>query len=363
MMIVTHVVRTYGSRGGMEYYVWRLTQELAHLGIKVRVVCETSEVTSHPSIEVITLKRKITKKHRWRAMLDFSNHVAQILSDTREDWGIIHSHERCTQHHVTTFHGQPIFGLVSRGHKISWTQKFTWRVYRWQQMEKAELLNDSVRMVVPVSDLVGNSLKELYPAVGKRMAKPGWPGVDQSSVVPSDCLPWRDRRKALLFVGVEWKRKGLELAVEVLKKIRERDGLYTLDVFGCDRAHVSKNLRNVDGVTYHGWVKEVPFEQYGILLLPAKAEAYGIVVAEARMSGLAVLVSDRVGAGGRGFENVWSIPFASELTVWSDEICRITALTDIHPEIKDTWDELARWYVESVYSEILSFQQNNDILV
>lgn len=121
------------------------------------------------------------------------------------------------------------------------------------------------------------------------------------SVVPFGAnVEWRfslDRVKAfiaarptdrcnLLFVGVDWSRKGGDLAVEIAQRVEEAGVSVRLDIVGCQPPRRLPSFARV-----HGYIsKAVPsshnalqalFQEAHFLLLPSRAEAYGLVAAEA----------------------------------------------------------------------------------
>ena len=108
---------------------------------------------------------------------------------------------------------------------------------------------------------------------------------------PRTCVSGEVR---LLFVGIDWKRKGGEIALETAKRLRARGVACRLDVVGVDSSVVKDSLP--DYVTFHGRLnKAVPaelallhelFDSAHLFLLPTKAEALGMVFAEAAAVGL-----------------------------------------------------------------------------
>lgn len=116
-------------------------------------------------------------------------------------------------------------------------------------------------------------------------------------------------RCRLLFNGVDWERKGGELALEVARQLNQ-SGLPTeLDVVGCEPPCEVPEFVNA-----HGFVsKSTPeglqsmnrlLEMAHFLILPSRAECYGVVFAEAssfgvpslanRTGGIPTVVTDEV---------------------------------------------------------------------
>lgn len=100
----------------------------------------------------------------------------------------------------------------------------------------------------------------------------------------------------LLFIGVDWKRKGGDLVVQVARELRNRGIDAIVDVVGCDP------IGDVpDFVNCHGFISKSTAEgrqQLEMLLLashflfvPSIAECYGLVFAEAAAYGVPSLAS------------------------------------------------------------------------
>ena len=73
-MKVIKVVKRFGLCGGMEEYVFRLTEELSKIGVKVKVLCEIQLTSTDHEITVIELGKSI-EKPRWLSHIQFSNKV------------------------------------------------------------------------------------------------------------------------------------------------------------------------------------------------------------------------------------------------------------------------------------------------
>ncbi len=99
----------------------------------------------------------------------------------------------------------------------------------------------------------------------------------------------------LLFVGIEWERKGGPLAVAAAAELAARGLDCRLDIIG-NSAAVMAGRPVPANVHFHGLLrKDVPeqaaaldrlFEEAHLLFLPTRAECYGIVFAEAATRGL-----------------------------------------------------------------------------
>jgi glycosyltransferase involved in cell wall biosynthesis len=108
----------------------------------------------------------------------------------------------------------------------------------------------------------------------------------------------RDRCE-LLLLGVDWARKGCAVAVDVARELNRRGMPTTLTIAGCTPPsgmalpECVKIIGFVDKRTPAGMdrVKDL-FVNSHFLILPSRAECYGIVFAEANAFGVPILASN-----------------------------------------------------------------------
>jgi glycosyltransferase involved in cell wall biosynthesis len=119
-----------------------------------------------------------------------------------------------------------------------------------------------------------------------------------------DVLTEIDRRDPaqcdLLFVGVDWERKGGEVAVAAVEAMIQNGMRARLHVVGCTPPRLLPNF-----VEVHGFIsKREPagrkrlaslYARAHFIIGPSKAECYGLVFAEACCHGVPVLASDTGG--------------------------------------------------------------------
>ena len=340
---VLHVVRRFGCVGGMEAYVWHLTHELAKLGLSVEVLCQSVEGDVDPRITLHRLQPSPMKR-RWKAMHDFRQKCDEFWwAYQYKGKVLVHSHERCSFHHVTTFHGPP----MKPWFETPWYQKISPRVKAWHQWEASEVCGGSVRKVVPVSSLGRQKLAELYPECSAYLVDPIEPGLmSNSSISFSEAGdPIR-----VVFVGKEWKRKGLERALEVLAALRSLGVAITLDVFGPDESEL-RGLRLGKWVSQRGWSASVPYSNYDVLIHPAVQEPFGMVVPEALVAGCRVLMSDKVGASCISHECATVKSLASSDQEWGKALMALVSPKDVEPFKFQTWKEVAKRYLDEVYRD------------
>jgi glycosyltransferase involved in cell wall biosynthesis len=157
------------------------------------------------------------------------------------------------------------------------------------------------------------------------------PGLTEITAMISRRPPDRCR---LLFIGVAWWRKGGDRACEVARELNKRGLPTELIVVGC---RPPGRAPPPEFVTFTGFLnKALPAEAAAInrwlarshfLLLPARAEAAAVVLAEANSFGVPCLTTDvgglttiiKNGVNGRTF------PQAADISEYCDYICHLFA--------------------------------------
>ena len=136
----------------------------------------------------------------------------------------------------------------------------------------------------------------------------------------------------LLFLGVEWKRKGGELAMETARLLNRAGLATTLTVTGCDpfgrspKPAFVENLGYISKRTDAGRSKlEHLLSSSHFLILPTRAEAAGIVFCEASAFGLPCVTTDTGGLSSYVRDGVNGIRLTFEATAedYAREIFRI----------------------------------------
>lgn len=128
--------------------------------------------------------------------------------------------------------------------------------------------------------------------------------------------------KYFLFVGVDWSRKGGEITFQIVMKLRSMGLNVGLTIIGCSppkrvrnmsfvQVIVNLNRKKKDEIIYF---KEI-FQNAFIFILPTKAEAMGIVFAEASSFGLPLVAFDTGGVGEAVLNNDTGFLFSPKETV------------------------------------------------
>ena len=335
------VVRRYGPVGGMERYVWELTQELRDLGHEVEVLCEVCLAEKPHGIEVHELGT-IAPRPRWLSLLRFGRRVARWLeTNPHPDW-LIHSHERLSSHHITTFHGPPFATVRDR----PWWRKVSVRVAMQMYLERRELT--VAKSIVPNSTVISDSLAHYYPELAHKLTKPVVPGVApgmprEMRSVPSD-------GGLIGFVGREWQRKGLSFAVEIVAALRRTRPDLQFCVVGPAAAEVQHLFANWQGgYQLLGWSDQAHFTGFDVLLHPAKAEPYGMVISEAMAARVPVVISDACGAAAQVTPSAGAVlPLSAPVEAWVHALEQQLGRSEPVPQFERSWRTVAQEY-EIIY--------------
>ena len=155
------------------------------------------------------------------------------------------------------------------------------------------------------------------------------------------------------FLGKEWRRKGLPLAVEIVAHLRRARPEIELWVIGPQPEEIQHLFAGWQGgYRLLGWREQSYYAEFDVLLHPAKAEPYGMVISEAMAARVPVVVSDRCGAAAQVTPDAGAIvPLDASAERWADEVEKQLRRSDAPPQFARGWDDVAREY-ETIYRQI-----------
>jgi UDP-glucose:(heptosyl)LPS alpha-1,3-glucosyltransferase len=310
-MKIAMLIKNFITTGGAERYAVELSHRLARRGHGVHVFAQRWDadllegVTLHPI-------RRIRVSHYLNALWYA---LAARRANRRQSFDIIHSHQRTIEHDVISMHhpcyriGRADDGIIRRllhwlGGRISPRH----RVYRW--LERRQFCNRNVRAIVAVSQGIKEDILAHYPEVGEAKVRVIHPGVDVGRMSPERIARHRnDIRKqhgltadapAIIFVGSEFKRKGLRYAIEALgllehdRQVAVKPHLFVLGSGEpTEYRELAEGLAIADRIHFVGLYS--PVEHYyaaaDMCLLPTLSDPFPLVVLEAMACGLPVIVS------------------------------------------------------------------------
>jgi len=344
---VVFVVRHFRPLGGMEGYVWHLAHALSQRGQQVIVFCNEFSEGSDIRIEVKTL-RCLAFGGGWLRLMLFSNAVASYVKTNGVSPLIVHSHERTSVHHITTFHGPP-FALIRT---YPFWRRWSLRVWAYLWMERREVCAPNVLAVVPNSTKIASTLSHYYPCMRDRLRRPIPPGVE--------ALPTRVFRAVpqdggvVGFVGKEWHRKGLEMTIGVCRELSISRPRLVLRIYGPESREVHHLTSGLGfSVQCMGWKDAKPeLHELDLLLHPARSEPYGMVISEAMAAQVPVVVSDACGAAADvSARNGMVLPVDGVVSDWVRACDAMLSLKEAVPAFQRSWDDVAREHI-ALYEEV-----------
>lgn len=343
-MKIIHIVRRYGPVGGMERYVWEITRELAKLGHQVQVLCERCVAEKPQGITVHELGT-MAYRPRWLYYWRFGRRVEKWLRAHPHPGWLIHSHERVGVHHATTFHGPPFASVRDK----PWWRRVSLRVAMQLYMERRELR--MAHRIVPNSEIISRQLAHYYPEYAHKLTQPVVPGVLLGIARIPRSVPAGGG--IIGFVGREWQRKGLPLAVKIAAQLRRERPHLELWVIGPDEREVRHLFAGWQGgYRLLGWRSDTDYlHGIDVLLHPAKAEPYGMVVSEAMAAQVPVVVSDACGAAAQvTMESGAVLSLGADTAIWVEAVGTQLKRSSIPPPFVRSWREVAQEY-ETIYRQ------------
>ena len=138
-------------------------------------------------------------------------------------------------------------------------------------------------------------------------------------------------RCRLLFLGVEWARKGGDIAFETLLKLEELGIEAELTVCGCTppKAYVHERMRVIPFLDKNDKRQRRELEQLfmesDFLFVPTRADAFGLVFCEANAFGLPVIATCTGGVPEvvRNGENGFLLPYDARGADYAEVIARL----------------------------------------
>lgn len=340
---ILHVVRRYGPVGGMERYVWEITRELRDLGHQVEVLCEVC-LADKPDGVIVHELGTIAPRPRWLALLRFGNRVANWLKTNPHQRFLIHSHERLSSHHVTTFHGPPFATVFDK----SWWRLISLRVAMQLFLEKRELY--SAQYIVPNSPFIKQQLAHYYPKISQKLTTPIVPGVVCNKVRTTAHVPADGGTVG--FVGKEWKRKGLPFAIAIVTQLRALRPNLKFRVVGPAIADIASLFSKNENDQLLGWSDAAHYAEFDVLLHPAKAEPYGMVISEAMAARLPVVISDVCGAAPQVSSEAGAVlSLNAAIKDWVYALEQQLSRNSLVPQFVHSWKQVAQEY-ECIYYRI-----------
>jgi glycosyltransferase involved in cell wall biosynthesis len=191
-------------------------------------------------------------------------------------------------------------------------------------------------------------------------------GAERISVVPCGAnmdfipatsdLPTGTTPISLLFLGVEWDRKGGDIVLDAFRILQKHGMDAQLNIIGCVPPHDVSKEKEITIIPFLDKNSKEDlqklhslFLETTILFLPTRAECAGIVFSEASAYGIPSVTTDTGGVttyikdGINGF----ALPFEADATEYAEKILHILADLKKNPQLKlssrKMYDEYLNW--------------------
>lgn len=301
------LINSFITTGGAERYAVEVSRRLAREQ-EVHVFCHQ---WSFNGTEKITFHKipKYIEKPSFLGQLLFSFFCHRMVDDS---FDIVHTHARVTHFDVLTIHCpcfrtyitqqknilKKIFSLISAA--------FSPRVLSWLWLEKKQFTYNKGRLFIAVSENIKENVLANYslPDENFRIA---YPGVDNTMAkrVNSDNNNKEFRSKLgisendllFLFVGTEFKRKGLDVLLNGFKLIHRPNIKLVIAGGGGGEKEKYINLAAKmglkDNVLFLGLVQDIEdlYAIADVFILPTLSDPSPMAPIEAMLAGVATIMS------------------------------------------------------------------------
>ena len=167
-------------------------------------------------------------------------------------------------------------------------------------IEKAALDNSTLT-VFSSEWAAASAIKDYNTDAGKISVVPMGPNLRRIPTGASVLKPKSNDACKLLFIGVEWERKGGQIAFDTLKALKEKGVKASLTILGCtpppscrdQDVHVIPRLDKSKPDQYQ--IFEELLSTHHFFILPTRAECFGVVFCEASAFGLPSITTDTGG--------------------------------------------------------------------
>ena len=366
---IAFVIRHFTTTGGAEKYAVEIAKRMAARGHRVHVVAREIDAGVAQGMQQHLIPKGVSFSSAFH-LYRFGKVVSKRISQHAFD--VIHAHEKGVTCDVSTVH---TFSFIHGFDQFSWLKKLNTlylspRGRLYYRLEKKQL--DS-RAIVAVSKVVKRDILRYFPHTNPIYTVT--PGVDPSAFKPAVTAvgtnpdephrpEGRQRELKVLFVGSEFRRKGLDL---LLKALPENAQLVVVGkgerLTHYDQLVNDSGLR--DKVFFEGLVPNIGhyYASADVLVLPSLREAFGMAALEAMAAGLPVVVSAATGVadlivhGHNGMVFHGLLELKSLLMRLCDPQLRSKLGANARQTaMAHTWDKSADAY-ESIYRDTLEKKQ------
>lgn len=204
----------------------------------------------------------------------------------------------------------PILGLSDINHLLAQDYKSFQDLWSWSWQELAEIevtaLQKFKKIAYPTQWVAQSSIRDLHIDAQKIFIAPLGANIEDSEIPEYEQVVRTKKSDIcrLLFLGVDWERKGGAIAFDTLKALLSMNIPTELIVCGCTppSTYSHPSMKVIPFLDKNDFHQRSALHQLlstsSFLLLPTRAEAYGIVFCEASCFGLPSVSTNVGGVSG-----------------------------------------------------------------
>lgn len=362
------VIKNFVATGGAERYAVEVALRILKKGHTIDLYARNIDKSLAKGMNIFQVPDKL-KFSSVLSLYSFAKETSKLLAGKKYD--VIHSHDKGCDGHVSTVH---TFSYKKGIENLSLIKKLndfglSPRAWLYLHMEKKQMKS---HMLAAVSEIIKNDIKTCHKRTDNVSIIT--PGVDIDEFSPEiiadarSCARKKENLKpddiAVLFVGSEFKRKGLD---HLIPAIGENMKLFVVGRKEHMRhySHLVKQYNLSDRIIFTGLTDNI-IKYYAlsdIVVLPSISEAFGMTVLEGMACGLPVVTSSAAGCsslvktGENGF--VFRDPgeLSGMLNVLKDKDIRTRiGINARKTALTNTWESTAQRY-ETLYYDIAAANQ------
>jgi UDP-glucose:(heptosyl)LPS alpha-1,3-glucosyltransferase len=299
------LVRNFVTTGGAERYACQVSHRLA-AEHEVHIFCQTWDPALTAGLTIHKLPGPCKPSFLNQLLFSWSCNRA-----VDQSFDLLYSHERVSRFDVLSIHCHCYRGFLTRSrgwHKpLRWLGELTsprGLAYLW--LEKNQYSDKPGRLLIADSQMTVKDVLENYPKLSAERLTVAHPGVDLEEIDRAAAAVDREglRRRyglapadfALLFVGTEFKRKGLDALLEGLSLARCKTARLLVAGAGDLPTYLrlAEHLGLADRVTFLGRISDI-YPLYLLadaFILPTLDDPCPIAPLEAMSCGTATIMSN-----------------------------------------------------------------------
>lgn len=256
----------------------------------------------------------------FKKLITTSNWDAIFAPRASTETALLHTNIPIIYYTDTTFKGLYNY--------YEWFSGFTkLSVWEGNRIEKLALRNASA--CVFSSNWAADSARDDYQINPSKIFLIPWgPNLNAIPMREEVLAPKDGHVCKLLFLGVEWSRKGGEITFNAFKILKDKGYKVSLTVCGCtpppafkdEDMHVIPYINKNIAQEYHKF--HLMMLSHHLLVLPTRAECYGLVFAEASAYGIPSITTDTGGIGAvvQNGINGYRLPLSAGADVFAQTI-------------------------------------------